>query len=284
MTAVEDTGAGSGALTGDTILGIEDLHVAFGGNRVLEGVDLAFRRGFNGLIGPNGAGKTTVFNVLSGYVSPTTGRVLLRGNDLTAMSQTERVKAGVGRTFQSPKLVLDNTVMENVLLGRHHLFKWGHFAEFIFWPPQRREETEARAVCMEMLERFGLADDAHRETGDLSLGSQKLVEVCRALVATPSVVLLDEPAAGLGAEDVTVLLRGLRELVAEHDMCLIIIEHDLELVTALCPEISVLHFGRIISQGTPAEVTSDPVVVEAYLGAGFELSEEAAGGPSEVDA
>lgn len=256
-------------------LELDDLHVAFGGNRVLEGVDLQFREGFNGLIGPNGAGKTTVFNVLSGYLSPTSGTARLAGESLTSMSQTGRVRAGISRTFQSPKLILDATVMENTLLGRHHLFKWGHLAELLMLPQQRNEETQARAICMEMLDRFGLAGDAHRETGDLSLGSQKIVEVCRALVSEPSVVLLDEPAAGLGADDVTVLLAGLRELVARDDICLVIIEHDLELVTTLCPVISVLHFGRIISQGTPAEVTSDPAVIEAYLGHGFELSEEA---------
>jgi len=258
-------------------LELDDLHVAFGGNRVLEGVNLDFNHGFNGLIGPNGAGKTTVFNVLSGYVKPTTGTVRLNGQDLAALSQTARVDAGIARTFQSPKLVLDATVMENVLLGRHHLFKFGHLSELLFWPAQRREETEARRICMRMLERFGLAEDAHRETGDLSLGNQKLVEVARALVSEPTVLLLDEPAAGLGAEDVTVLLRGLREIVDERDLCLVIIEHDLELVVSLCPSISVLHFGRIISQGTPAEVTSDPVVIEAYLGQGFELSEDVAG-------
>ena len=257
---------------------LDDLHVAFGGNRVLEGVDLDFYSGFNGLIGPNGAGKTTVFNVLSGYVKPSKGRALLHGQDLGAMSQTERVRNGVARTFQSPKLILDATVMENALLGRHHLFRQGHFSELLMLPGQRREETEARRVCMDMLDRFGLADEAHKQTGDLSLGSQKIVEVCRALVAEPTVLFLDEPAAGLGAEDVTVLLAGLRELVTAHEMCLIIIEHDLELVTALCPDISVLHFERIIARGTPAEVTSDPVVIEAYLGAGFELADGAAGG------
>ncbi len=252
-------------------LSVQDLHVAFGGNRVLQGVDLFFTPGFNGLIGPNGAGKTTVFNVISGYVRRNQGTVKLQGEDLLHLSRTQRVKAGIGRTFQAPRLILDATVMENTLLGRHHLFRWGHFAELLLLPQQRREETEARRVCMAMLDRFGLADAAHEEAGALSLGSQKLVEVARALVADPTVVLLDEPAAGLGADDVTVLLRGLREIVAERNLCVIIIEHDLQLVTSLCPKISVLHFGKIISEGTPEHVTTDPVVIEAYLGHGFEM-------------
>lgn len=255
------------------VLQVDDLHVAFGGNRVLRGVDLHFVPGFNGLIGPNGAGKTTVFNVVSGYVRRNEGAIRLQGEDLSPLSRTQRVKAGIGRTFQSPRLILDATVMENTLLGRHHLFRWGHFAELVFWPPQIREETEARSICMDMLDRFGLADVAHEEAGSLSLGSQKLVEVARAMVSDPTVVLLDEPAAGLGADDVTVLLRGLREIVAESDLCLIIIEHDLQFVTSLCPKISVLHFGEIISEGTPEHVTSDPAVIEAYLGHGFETED-----------
>ncbi len=254
-------------------LGIDNMHVSFGGNHVLQGVDLTFAPGFNGLIGPNGAGKTTVFNVISGYVRSSQGEVRLHGKDLLRMSRTQRVKAGIGRTFQAPRLILDATVMENTLLGRHHLFRWGHLAELLLLPQQRREETNARQICMDMLDRFGLADDAHEEAGALSLGSQKLVEVARALVSDPTVVLLDEPAAGLGADDVTVLLRGLREIQAERNLCVIIIEHDLQLVTSLCPKISVLHFGEIISEGSPEHVTSDPAVIEAYLGHGFEAEE-----------
>jgi branched-chain amino acid transport system ATP-binding protein len=250
-------------------LALDDLHVAFGGNRVLEGVNIKFTNGFNGLIGPNGAGKTTIFNVLSGYVKPTKGAALLEGKDLSLMKQTGRVRNGISRTFQSPKLILDATVMENVLLGMHANFKWGHASELVRWPQQRNEETEARRKCMDMLEAFGLAADAHKETGDLSLGSQKLVEVCRALVSEPKVLLLDEPAAGLGAEDVTILLSSLRRIVDETDLCLVIIEHDLDLVTTLCPMIYVLHFGRIISEGPPEVITSDPVVIEAYLGKGY---------------
>ncbi len=256
-------------------LELRDLHVAFGGNRVLEGVDLTFSNGFNGLIGPNGAGKTTIFNVISGYVAPSQGEVLLGGESLTNRSQTARVSAGIGRTFQAPRLVLDATVMENTLLGLQQRYRWGHLSELLRMPWSRAEEREARRHCMDMLERFGLAEFAHDDADSLSLGNQKIVEVARALVAEPHVVLLDEPAAGLGADDVTVLLRGLRGITAESNLCMIIIEHDLQLVTSLCPHIAVLDFGRIISEGDPDHVTHDPAVIEAYLGHGFAARLEA---------
>jgi branched-chain amino acid transport system ATP-binding protein len=256
-------------------LELRDLHVAFGGNRVLEGVDLTFGNGFNGLIGPNGAGKTTIFNVISGYVAPSQGDVLLGGESLANRSLTARVSAGIGRTFQAPRLVLDATVMENTLLGLQQRYRWGHLAELLRMPWSRAEEREARGHCMDMLERFGLAEFAHDDADSLSLGNQKIVEVARALVAEPTVVLLDEPAAGLGADDVTVLLRGLRGIAAESDLCMIIIEHDLQLVTSLCPHIAVLDFGRIISEGGPDDVTHDPAVIEAYLGHGFAARLEA---------
>ena len=260
---------------GTAPLELRDLHVAFGGNRVLEGVDLNFGSGFNGLIGPNGAGKTTIFNVISGYVAPSQGEVLLAGEDLANRSQSARVAAGIGRTFQAPRLVLDATVMENTLLGLQQRYRWGHLSELLRMPWARTEERQARRDCMDMLERFSLADVAHTEADSLPLGSQKLVEVARALVAEPPVVLLDEPAAGLGADDVTVLLRGLRGIAAESELCIVIIEHDLQLVTSLCPHIAVLDFGRIISEGGPDDVTHDPAVIEAYLGHGFAARLEA---------
>ena len=256
-------------------LELRDLHIAFGGNRVLEGVDLTFNAGFNGLIGPNGAGKTTIFNVISGYVTPSQGEVLLAGESLANSSQTARVGAGIGRTFQAPRLILDATVMENTLLGLQQRYRWGHLSELLRMPWARAEERQARRSCMDMLERFGLADVAHEEAESLSLGNQKIVEVARALVAEPHVVLLDEPAAGLGADDVTVLLRGLRGIASGSELCVIIIEHDLQLVTSLCPHIAVLDFGRIISEGGPDDVTHDPAVIEAYLGHGFAARLEA---------
>ena len=256
-------------------LELRDLHIAFGGNRVLEGVDLTFNAGFNGLIGPNGAGKTTIFNVISGYVTPSQGEILLAGESLANSSQTARVGAGIGRTFQAPRLILDATVMENTLLGLQQRYRWGHLSELLRMPWARAEERQARRSCMDMLERFGLADVAHEEAESLSLGNQKIVEVARALVAEPHVVLLDEPAAGLGADDVTVLLRGLRGIASGSELCVIIIEHDLQLVTSLCPHIAVLDFGRIISEGGPDDVTHDPAVIEAYLGHGFAARLEA---------
>ena len=256
-------------------LELRDLHVAFGGNRVLEGVDLSFGSGFNGLIGPNGAGKTTIFNVISGYVTPSQGEVLLAGENLANRNQSARVAAGIGRTFQAPRLILDASVMENTLLGLHQRYRWGHLSELLRMPWARTEERQARRRCLDMLERFGLADVAHSDADSLPLGSQKIVEVARALVAEPRVVLLDEPAAGLGADDVTVLLRGLRNIAGESELCLVIIEHDLQLVTSLCPHIAVLDFGRIISEGGPDDVTHDPAVIEAYLGHGFAARLEA---------
>ena len=256
-------------------LELRDLHIAFGGNRVLEGVDLTFNAGFNGLIGPNGAGKTTIFNVISGYVTPSQGEVLLAGESLANSRQAARVGAGIGRTFQAPRLILDATVMENTLLGLQQRYRWGHLSELLRMPWARAEERQARRSCMDMLERFGLADVAHEEAESLSLGNQKIVEVARALVAEPHVVLLDEPAAGLGADDVTVLLRGLRGIASGSELCVIIIEHDLQLVTSLCPHIAVLDFGRIISEGGPDDVTHDPAVIEAYLGHGFAARLEA---------
>lgn len=256
-------------------LELRGLHVAFGGNRVLEGVNMSFTNGFNGLIGPNGAGKTTIFNVISGYVKPSQGEVLLGNKDIGKLKQTKRVAAGIGRTFQAPHLIPDATVIENALLGAHHVYRWGHLAELFKFPWSRSEERKMRIKSMELLDLFGLADLAHEETDSLPLGSQKIVEVARALVGSPSVVLLDEPAAGLGADDVTVLLRGLRSVLAERNLCIIIIEHDLKLVASLCPKIAVLDFGRIISEGSPDHVTHDPAVIEAYLGHGFAARLEA---------
>jgi branched-chain amino acid transport system ATP-binding protein len=251
-------------------LAVEGIRVSFGGNHVLEGVNLTVEHDFTGLIGPNGAGKTTLFNVISGYVKSSAGTIHIAGKDVTGASQTTVARRGVGRTFQTPKLIGDLTVLENVLLGidgRASFFDQLRDG-WLFAASARANRARAR----EVLEQFALGAVTDLEAGSLPLGSQKIVEVCRALVAGPSLLLLDEPAAGLGRDDVEQLVEPLRAWVAHHGTTVVIIEHDLELVTNLCDDVAVLHLGTIIARGTPAECMRHPDVIEAYLGAGVAAS------------
>ncbi|MDH5521904.1 MAG: ATP-binding cassette domain-containing protein [Acidimicrobiia bacterium] len=245
-------------------LSVSDLRVSFGGNHVLTGVDLDVTHLFTGLIGPNGAGKTTLFNVVSGYVAAGQGTVRLAGVDITGAPQTLVGRSGVGRTFQTPKLIGDLSVLENVLLGidgRASLLD--QIRQAVTLRGQGRANIDR---ALSVIDTFSLADSADLDAGSLPLGSQKIVEVCRALVSSPSLLLLDEPAAGLGRDDVERLVEPLKRWAAEHGTTVIIIEHDLELVTDLCDDVAVLHLGHIIARGTPAHCMSDPQVVEAYVG------------------
>jgi branched-chain amino acid transport system ATP-binding protein len=251
-------------------LQVEGLRVSFGGNHVLQGVDLTIGHDFTGLIGPNGAGKTTLFNVISGYVNASAGTIRIAGRDVTGASQTAIARRGVGRTFQTPKLIGDLTVLENVLIGidgRASLLSQVREG-LLFASSARSNRVRARSV----LERSSLGAVADLEAGSLPLGSQKIVEVCRAVVAEPTLLLLDEPAAGLGRDDVEQLIAPLRAWVADQGTTVVIIEHDLELVTNLCDDVAALHLGTIIARGTPAECMRHPDVIEAYLGAGVATS------------
>jgi branched-chain amino acid transport system ATP-binding protein len=251
-----------------TTLALRDLGVAFGGNQVLESVSVEFGPGFNGLVGPNGAGKTTAFNVVCGYVTPQKGSVEIDGTSITSRLPRTMSKQGVGRTFQAPRLVLEQTVLENVMLGRHNHVRSPHLLEVLGFPAARRAEREAAERAERLLDRFGLLPRAHAPAQSVPLGSQKLVEICRALASAPKVLLLDEPAAGLGVDDVAVMVEALRGVQAEEQLCVVMIEHDLHLVKELCPFVAVLHFGRIIAAGTADEAIRNPDVVEAYLGKG----------------
>ena len=250
--------------TATPALSVSDLRVSFGGNHVLTGVDLDVTHTFTGLIGPNGAGKTTLFNVVSGYVAPSQGTVRLAGVDITGAAQTMVGRSGVGRTFQTPKLISDLSVLENVLLGIDGRSSLPDQVRQAITLRGRGQANIDRALAV--IDTFSLTDAAHLEAGSLPLGSQKIVEVCRALVSDPSLLLLDEPAAGLGRDDVERLVEPLKRWSADHGTTVVIIEHDLELVTDLCDDVAVLHLGHIIARGTPAHCMSDPQVVEAYVG------------------
>ena len=246
---------------------LDDVHKAFGGNVVLDGVSLSVGRGFTGLIGPNGAGKTTCLNVISGYLRPDAGVVRLAGEDVTGRPPHRIASLGVSRTFQSPRLVPNLSALANVMVGAHRHFRRGHLAELFGSRAARRDERAQEERARELLATFGLGSDAERAAGGFPIGSQKIIEVARALLNDPAVALLDEPAAGLGAEDVERLVSGLSAWVAARDGAVVIIEHDLGLISRLCPQVAVLHFGRIIRSGPPDAVLHDDVVVEAYLGA-----------------
>jgi branched-chain amino acid transport system ATP-binding protein len=243
-----------------------DVQISFGGNTVLEGVNLAASPGVTGLIGPNGAGKTTLFNVATGYVKPSQGLVRLEGAPLRFGKPARVARRGVRRTFQTPRLVGELSVLDNVVVG----------AEGTLGPAQlvasclsldRRALRHRQEAAGELLNHFGISHLLSERAERLSLGSQKIVEVARALIASPKVLLLDEPAAGLSGLDVDRLVDPLLALADSGELTIIIIEHDMELVSRLCRDVAALHFGRIIAQGSPAEVLAHDDVVAAYLGA-----------------
>lgn len=250
------TAAAPGVLTqGEVVLSLRNLLVRFGGNTVLHDVDLDVGTGFTGLLGPNGAGKTTIFNAVTGYVTPQSGTVALGGADITGVRATTVAKRGIARTFQTPRLVLDLPVFANVLLG---LDGRGTL-----------RGRAARARTTEIIDAFGLGGLARKQAGDVPLASQKVVEVARAFVSAPTLVLLDEPAAGLSAADVDALVRPLLDIARGSGTSVCIIEHDVELVARLCERVAILHLGRTLAAGPPTEVLARADVLDAYLGAGF---------------
>jgi len=232
------------------LLSVEDITVRFGGIVAVDGVHLSAAAGqVTGLIGPNGAGKTTLFNVITGVQGTSAGRVRLDGNDITSLPPHRRARRGMTRTFQRLELFWTLTVAENVLVT----------AELSSHP------EPARFVA-ELLEKVGMADMADTPAGQLPTGSARLVELARALAASPQVVLLDEPASGLNEQETGDLGVLLRELAGD-GLAVVLVEHDMSLVMEVCDKVSVLDLGRIIAEGTPEEVHAHPLVIEAYLGA-----------------
>lgn len=251
---------GSRALTG------HDISLSFGGIQVLKGLDVTFRAGeITGLIGPNGAGKTSLFNCLTGAYAPQKGSIAYSGQKLDGLSPAARAGKGVVRSFQHVALSPDLTVAENVMIGVARNFHAGWFNAFLPLPRGRAEWEQMRRATARTLSDLGLADAAEKMPGQLPPGMQRLVEIARAIVGRPSVLLLDEPAAGLNNSETRDLMRTLRDLVAP-DLVMVVVEHDMDLVMSICNRIYVMNFGEFVACGTAEEIRSDPEVVRIYLG------------------
>ncbi len=249
------------------ILDIRHLGIDFGGLSAVDDFNLTIgRTEIAGLIGPNGAGKTTVFNLLTNVYHPTRGSILLDGKDTAGKKTYQLNKMGIARTFQNIRLFKNLTVEDNVKIGLHNATDYSLAQSILRLPVFWQEEKKAHEKALELLSIFDMQDMADWKAGSLPYGAQRRLEIVRALATKPGIMLLDEPAAGMNPSETTELMENIRKIRDTFHIAIMLIEHDMNLVMGICEGIAVLNYGRIIAKGSPEEIKSNPVVVEAYLG------------------
>ena len=249
------------------ILEVAHLGIDFGGLTAVDDFNMAIgRTEIAGLIGPNGAGKTTVFNLLTKVYQPTRGTILLNGKDTHGMSTAQVNRAGIARTFQNIRLFSNLSVEDNVKIGLHNQIRYPMWDGVLRLPKFWKQEKLARESAMELLSIFDMQDLAHHQAGSLPYGAQRRLEIVRALATNPSLLLLDEPAAGMNPSETAELMENIVKIRDTFQIAVMLIEHDMNLVMGICEGICVLNFGQIIAKGTAEDIQANPKVIEAYLG------------------
>ncbi|MCE5201032.1 MAG: ABC transporter ATP-binding protein [Synergistaceae bacterium] len=249
------------------ILELKNVNKAFGGVQAVKDMTFKIETGeLAGLIGPNGAGKTTIFNLVTGVYDVTSGDIEFKGNNINRLKTYQVISLGIARTFQNLRLFAASTVLDNVMTAAQQHYKYGFFEAVSHMGRWRKMEGATRAESMELLERVGLADRADQAAGTLPYGLQRRLEIARAISLKPELLLLDEPAAGMNAEEVEQLNELIQNIHKDFNLTILLIEHHMDMVMEICPHIVCMNFGAKIAEGSPDEIQRHPEVLKAYLG------------------